>query len=153
MEKIEASQCRGFRSNNINLIPHRMNFEELKKNETDPFHKLYYEILGRFHVSDVALSIAEMSPELREIIERCKIKMEWSGWVAVTEALPKPLQTVWLTNGKGFVCLGCLIEYEGLHWAESNGVIYSENGQIVSECEIQDLDVRYWHELPNCDVF
>jgi len=71
------------------------------------------------------------------------------GWVAVTDALPKPLQTVWLTNGKGWVCLGCLVESDGgCHWAESNGVIYIENGEIVSECESEDLDVNYWHELP-----
>jgi len=72
-----------------------------------------------------------------------------SDWVAVTDALPLPLQTVWLTNGKGWVGLGCLIEdAEGWHWAESNGVIYIENGEIVSECESEDLDVNYWHELP-----
>lgn len=72
-----------------------------------------------------------------------------SGWVAVTDALPKPLQTVWLTNGKGWCCLGCLVEdAEGWHWAESNGVIYIENGEIVSECESEDLDVNFWHELP-----
>jgi|SRR5690554_2070720 len=72
-----------------------------------------------------------------------------SGWVAVTDALPKPLQTVWLINGKGWVCLGCLVESdEGWHWAESNGVIYIENGEIVSECESEDLDVNFWHELP-----
>ena len=72
-----------------------------------------------------------------------------SGWVSVTDALPKPLQTVWLTNGKGWCCLGCLIEdAEGWHWAESNGVIYIENGEIVSECESEDLDVNFWHELP-----
>lgn len=72
-----------------------------------------------------------------------------SGWVAVTDALPKPLQTVWLSNGKGWVCLGCLVESDGGgYWAESNGVIYIENGEIVSECESEDLDVNYWHELP-----
>lgn len=72
-----------------------------------------------------------------------------SGWVAVTDALPEALQTVWLTNGKGWCCLGCLVEYdEGWHWAESNGVIYIENGEIVSECESEDLDVNFWHELP-----
>ena len=36
-----------------------------------------------------------------------------SGWVAVTDALPKPLQTVWLTNGKGWCSLGCLVESDG----------------------------------------
>ncbi len=72
-----------------------------------------------------------------------------NGWVDVTDALPKPLQTVWLTNGKGWCSLGCLIEdAEGWHWAESNGVIYIENAQIVSECDSEDLDVKFWHELP-----
>lgn len=27
-------------------------------------------------------------------------KITTNGWVSVTDALPKPLQTVWLTNGK-----------------------------------------------------
>lgn len=72
-----------------------------------------------------------------------------SGWIAVTETLPKPLQTVWLTNGKGWVSLGCLVESDGgWHWAQSNGIIYIENGEIVSECESEDLDVNFWHELP-----
>jgi hypothetical protein len=71
------------------------------------------------------------------------------NWVSVTDGLPKPLQTVWLTNGKGWVCLGCLVESDGgWHWAESNGIIYVENGEIVSECESEDLDVNFWHELP-----
>lgn len=71
------------------------------------------------------------------------------GWVSVKDLLPKAFQTVWLSNGKGWCCLGCLIEdNEGWHWAESNGVIYVENGEIVSECESEDLDVTYWHELP-----
>ena len=72
-----------------------------------------------------------------------------NGWIPVTNSLPKPLQTVWLTDGKEFICLGCLVEYSGgFHWAQSNGVIYIENGEIVSECESEDLDVNYWHELP-----
>jgi len=76
-------------------------------------------------------------------------KANVSGWVAVTDALPKPFQTVWLANGKGWCCLGCLVEdVEGWHWAASNGVIYIENGEIVSECESEDLDVNFWHELP-----
>ena len=70
-------------------------------------------------------------------------------WISVREKLPKALQTVWLTDGKGRVALGCLVEdAEGWHWAQSNGVIYTENGGIVSECESEDLDVNYWHELP-----
>ena len=83
----------------------------------------------------------ELNPPLREAVV--------SGWVAVTDALPKPLQTVWLINGKGWVCLGCLVESDGgWHWAESNGVMYIENDEIVSECESEDLDVNFWHEIP-----
>jgi len=89
-----------------------------------------------------------------KIIKKCPKtevdeKTTTNGWVSVTEALPKPLQTVWLTNGKGWACLGCRVENnEGWHWAESNGIIYVENGEIVSECESEDLDVKFWHELP-----
>ena len=65
-------------------------------------------------------------------MKKLKIKCPECGWVAVTDVLPKPLQTVWLTNGKGWVSLGCLIESDGgWHWAEGNGVIYIENGEIV----------------------
>lgn len=74
------------------------------------------------------------------------MKTEWN---LVSEKLPKPFETVWLTNGKKWVALGCLIaDNFGMHWAESNGVIYSENDKIVSECESDDLDVIMWHELP-----
>ena len=67
------------------------------------------------------------------------------SWVAVENGLPDELETVWISNGKGWTTLGCLIED---HWAETNGIIYEENGQIMSECESDDLDVNFWHELP-----
>lgn len=70
-------------------------------------------------------------------------------WFNISEKLPNELETVWLTNGKGWTCLGCLVVTdEGFHWAESNGVIYQEKDKIVSECESEDLDVVYWHPLP-----
>ena len=70
-------------------------------------------------------------------------------WVAASYKLPNHLQTVWGSNGKGWTALVCLIETnEGWHWAESNGTIYEENGEIVSECESDDLDVVYWQPLP-----
>lgn len=70
-------------------------------------------------------------------------------WQDAIKNLPNPLQTVWLTNGKEWVALGCLVETnEGWHWAESNGTMYIENGEIVAECESEDLDVVYWHALP-----
>ncbi|HEX4888567.1 MAG TPA: DUF551 domain-containing protein [Luteibaculaceae bacterium] len=75
--------------------------------------------------------------------------MEQTNWIDVNEKLPEVLETVWLTNGENWAALGCLVYTgEGFFWAESNGVIYVENGQIVSECEIDDLDVKYWQPLP-----
>ncbi len=71
-------------------------------------------------------------------------RIEESGWVAVTDALPKPLQTVWLTNGKGWVSLGCRAESDGgWHWAESNGVIYIENFTEV----INRITKRYFTRM------
>lgn len=72
-----------------------------------------------------------------------------NGWVSVNDALPKTLETVWLTDGERWACLGCLVDDdEGWHWAESNGVIYVQNREIVSECESDDLDVKFWQKLP-----
>lgn len=74
---------------------------------------------------------------------------EAQGWVSVEERLPEPLDAVWMTNGNGWVALGCMVQVEGgWHWAISNGIIYSENGKIVSECESDDLDVKFWHPTP-----
>lgn len=71
------------------------------------------------------------------------------SWVAVENGLPDELETVWISNGKGWTTLGCLVYAEGgWHWAETNGVIYQEDGKIVSECESDDLDVKFWHRLP-----
>lgn len=77
-----------------------------------------------------------------------------SGWVSVNERLPEPLQTVWISNGNGWTSLGCrtaLYEIDGVWnwcWAETNGTIYEQDGQIVTEAEEDDLDVQYWHECP-----
>lgn len=77
-----------------------------------------------------------------------------NGWVRVTDSLPNSLQTVFISNGKGYTAMGCLVESEdGFHWAESNGVIYEENGEIVSECESDDIEVNFWHPLPKTPKF
>lgn len=72
------------------------------------------------------------------------------NWKSIEKGeYPENLETVWVTNGKGWVALGCLVETEdGWHWAESNGIIYSEGTKIVAECESDDLDVKYWHSVP-----
>lgn len=70
------------------------------------------------------------------------------GWLDANVHLPDELETVFISNGKGWTSIGCLVYDEGWHWAESNGVIYEDKGKIVAECESDDLDVKYWHKLP-----
>ena len=93
-------------------------------------------------------------------VERSEIKpaptVKAEGWVSVEDKLPEVLETVWVSNGKGWTALGCRTDYyendEGGFdwcWAGSNGIIYEESGKIVSECEEDDLDVRFWHPLPS----
>ena len=69
-------------------------------------------------------------------------------WISVKDRLPKELETVWISNGKGWTTLGCLAYEEGWYWAETNGVIFERDGKIVSECISEDLDVQYWMPLP-----
>jgi len=75
------------------------------------------------------------------------------GWLDTNFKLPDELETVFISNGKGWTSIGCLVydrddREARWHWAESNGVIYEEKGKIVAECESDDLDVKYWHKLP-----
>ena len=72
------------------------------------------------------------------------------GWISIEDAFPKPLETVWLYNGKDFITIGCLAEFEGgWCWSRTNGDFYIENNEIVSECESDDLDnVKYWRKMP-----
>ncbi len=87
--------------------------------------------------------------ELQIVNELNTPKRVDNNWVAVKDTLPKAFQTVWLANSKGWCSLGCLVEdNEGWHWAQSNGVIYIENGEIVSDCDSEDLDVEFWIDLP-----
>ena len=77
------------------------------------------------------------------------LQVENNGWISVDKDLPKHLETVFISNGKGWTSIGCLVDFDdGYHWAESNGVIYEENGKIVAECESDDLDVKKWHPFP-----
>jgi len=73
-------------------------------------------------------------------------------WISVTDELPDELQTVWACDmGTGYVKLACIIyDYEyGFLWSISNGVIYSENGIIISECELDDdYSFTHWQPLP-----
>lgn len=75
-------------------------------------------------------------------------------WTLVEDKLPDELETVWISNGKGWTTLGCRVPDEnGWHWAQSNGVIYQQDNKIMSECESDDLDVRFWQRLPEPPLF
>lgn len=67
-------------------------------------------------------------------------------WIPLTKERPSESETVWFYNKKTkFVMLGCIGYIEdGYLFATSNGIIYSENGKIVSECEYDD-DYEFTH--------
>jgi len=78
-------------------------------------------------------------------------------WINVNDNLPKEDETVWMCNAeKQYVWLGCLTyhghpsdEDSGWLWAVTNGTVWVENGEIVSECELDDdYDVTHWMSLP-----
>ena len=79
-------------------------------------------------------------------------------WISVNDSLPHYLQTVWVSDGKGWTTLGCRTNFDdddddgGWSWcwaAIDNGIIYEQDGKIIAECEEDDLDVQYWHKIPN----
>jgi hypothetical protein len=74
-------------------------------------------------------------------------------WISVNNRLPDPLETVWITNGK-YVNLGCLVDLvEGWCWAAAFDQPYIEDGEIVVDCEPDDLDVTHWHPVPSMEIF
>ena len=75
--------------------------------------------------------------------------MKNKGWIDATIDLPDHLEAVWISNGKGWTSMGCIVKInDEFHWAESNGVVYEDNGVITAECESDDLDVKFWHKFP-----
>lgn len=94
------------------------------------------------------ISIIIVSPQ--QAIKAIELAME-PEWISVEDLLPDENETVWLCNNKtGYVSLGCRCypdPEEGWIWAESNGIIYSNNREIISECEFEDLDITHWHKL------
>lgn len=90
-----------------------------------------------------------------DIVSDFEAGAEWERrrekWISVEDELPSPLQTVWISDGEVWTSLGCRTEpdTDGLWcWAETNGIIYEQDGEIISECEADDLDVRFWHPIP-----
>ncbi len=77
-------------------------------------------------------------------------------WVSVKDKLPEPLETVFISDGKGWTSIGCKSDLydngEGEYdwcWAEIEGGIFEEDGKITAGCNSDDLDVQFWHKFPN----
>lgn len=90
-----------------------------------------------------------------EELQVLKAKWMMEQWISVNDRLPETLETVWISNGKGWTTLGCRSDYHYGDedklvwcWAKTNGIIYEEDGKIISECEEDDLDVTHWMPLP-----
>lgn len=77
--------------------------------------------------------------------------MTTNNWKKTEEELPNENETVWITNGKGWVALGCLVYAEGGYlWGISNGEIYPQDGKIMTEVDLEEgLDVKFWHSVPD----
>jgi hypothetical protein len=70
-------------------------------------------------------------------------------WINVEFHLPNENELVLITNGKGLTTLGCRVWIsESWYWALAVSGIYQDGVTLTAECEIHDIDVKYWHELP-----
>jgi hypothetical protein len=149
------SYCREWYLNSIGRFKPEPDFVRAAKvtidQEINDFNDLFK---GAITWADERINDNDIEYELRQDANSDNGKLsipDVSNWVACDERLPENLQTVWLANKeKQWVCLGCLVDTnEGWHWAESNGVIYVDEGKIVSECESDDLNVTHWCALPD----
>ena len=118
-----------------------------KLNEIADIHSSIQEL--SIDISTTTQDLNNLDDIYRERI--AELEDDMPTWISVEDELPDHLETVWISNGRGWTTLGCraVYDYEGNWcWAESNGVIYESEGKIVAECESEDLDVRFWQKLP-----
>lgn len=73
-----------------------------------------------------------------------------TNWINVNDRLPDELETVFISDGKGWTTIGCRAWCgDEWLWAETNGIFYEKDGKIVSECESDDdFDVKFWYPMP-----
>lgn len=112
----------------------------------EEFLKHYHKDLPNYWLFEKRDVVAGL---IKEYVEKS------SNWISVKDRLPDTLETVWISNGKGWTTLGCRSDlYEGDNndliwcWCYTNGVIYEEDGKIQAECEADDIEVRFWQPLP-----
>ncbi len=118
------------------------------------------EDMGRLLSGQRGVSIDKLNKAMNLVQEfvntlPASLSSPGSGWVKVEDGLPEVLETVWISNGKGWTTLGCRSDYQQGDdgeliwcWCATNGTIYEEDGKIVAECEEDDWDVRHWRPLP-----
>lgn len=94
--------------------------------------------------NSVYFSVSEATDLLRELED---------DWISVDESerLPEEGETVWICSiNQQTAYLGCYLYIinEGWFWAKTNNTdTYVENGKIVAECEIEDLEVTHWKTI------
>jgi len=68
-----------------------------------------------------------------------------SNWVELKSDYPDENEAVWAYNiNTGYVALAVYVYDHAWFWAVSNGIIYNENGRIVTEAELDD-DYEFTH--------
>lgn len=76
-------------------------------------------------------------------------KQTIGGWIALSTRMPDHLKAIWISDGKGTTTLGCrIVEGDSWCWGVCKGDIYEADEEIIVECEIQEIDVVVWHEVP-----
>lgn len=82
-----------------------------------------------------------------------KFGIEFEGsFVKITDQTLPPLdKLLWLYDKeKNYVFLGVrsALENQGWFWAELDGDVWIENGEIVAECQIEDLEPTHYCFAP-----
>ena len=115
------------------------------------FEKMKHVDFGESMCDETKLKVLKwaLSQPQQSLPTKEQAEIREDSWISVEDRLPEDLETVWLSNGEGWTTLGCWVyDADGWYWASSNGEIYQEDGKIVSECEGDDYDVKFWHSLP-----
>ncbi len=72
-------------------------------------------------------------------------------WNKVSEKTPEENKTVWCYSEitkQVFLGMFIYLFNEGWFWVASNGIIYLDNNEIQTECELEDVSVTHWFPTP-----
>lgn len=105
--------------------------------------RLIFKLITKMESTKQTLNEAENGNKSKPLLAE--------GWISVNDRRPNENQTVWCYSENTFnIFVGAYIYLtnEGWFWASSNGCFYIEEGKIITECEIDDLDVTHWFPAP-----